>query len=389
MLTRSKLERINNHHREINRVPLAMIGAGSLVLGGVLFTLAFSLPLALAALLAGVLGVLGVYRVQRAKSITSLTYDDLDADLALRFNAVREACKDLASSERIWRLSDSPEQRTLKAGDVSFPPEREPARVGLLEPPGIRANIQIWGIDAGDRKIYFFPEGVLIYRGERYEGISYKSFKASFTPARFFEEEEVPEDAEVVGRTWRYTREDGSPDRRYTPNPQIPVVLYGLLHITGPSGLDVRLQVSNSAAAARFARAFGAKERARAREKHPPRAASGSERQETNYRPVQETEAESAAREVLGLSAGASMGEITTAYRRLALTYHPDKVTNLPVEVRDFADHKMKEINAAYAQLKHQGRSRRQVFGGEKANGEGGEYTPPGTYADPRDAGII
>ncbi len=370
-------------------MPFLAIGAVSLALAALLYVVLGSGVFALAALFVGALGLLVAYRVQKARSITSLSYGDLDGDLAIRFGAVREACKDLASSERIWLLSDSPERRTLKAGDVSFPPEREPARVGLLETPGIRANIPIWGIDAGEREIYFFPEGVLIYRGERYEGISYKSFKVSFTPARFFEEEEVPEDAEVVGRTWRYTREDGGPDRRYTPNPQIPVVLYGLLHITGPSDLDVRLQVSSSPAAARFARAFGAKEGARAREEHPPRAASGSEGQKRNYPPVQETEAESAAREVLGLAAGASMGEITTAYRKLALTYHPDKVANLPPEVREFADQKMKEINAAYAQLKLKSKSRRQVFGGEPASGEGGEYTPPGTYADPRDAGIL
>jgi hypothetical protein len=47
----------------------------------------------------------------------------------------------------------------------------------------------------------------------------------------------------------------------------------------------------------------------------------------------------------------------------------------------------MKEINAAYAQLKRQRKQRQKVFGGGPANGEEGEYTPPGTYADPNDTG--
>jgi DnaJ domain len=372
MLTRSTLARINNRPRKVNRSPLVAIGAGSLALSGVLLVLASSRLLALATLLAGVLGVLAAYMAQRARSTTSLTYGDLDHDLAIRFTAVSQACKDLASSKKIWRLSDAPGQRTLKAGDVSFPPERESAQAGLLEMPGIRANIPIWGIDAGDRKIYFFPEAVLIYRGERYEGISYKSFKVTFSPARFFEEEAVPEDAEIVDRTWRYTREDGRPDRRYSPNPQIPVILYGLLRITGPSGLDVRLQVSSSAAAARFARAFSAREHEGPREEQSRKGASGSERRENNHHPVQETEAETAAREALGLAHGASMREITTAYKKLALTYHPDKVANLSPEVREFADSKMKEINAAYAELKRQRMLRPPVFGGEPANSEEG-----------------
>src|SRR5918998_5421024 len=106
MLTTRALARINNRPRRINRLPLAVIGAGSLALGGVLFVVASSLPLALAALLLGVLGVVGAYMAQKARSITSLTYGDLDGELAIRFAAVSEACKDLASSERIWRLSE-------------------------------------------------------------------------------------------------------------------------------------------------------------------------------------------------------------------------------------------------------------------------------------------
>jgi hypothetical protein len=389
MLTRGTLQRINNRTKRVNRLPFLAIGAGSLALAALLYVLLGSRVPALAALFVGVLGVLGAYRVQKARSITSLIYDDLDGDLAIRFAAVREACKDLASSEKVWCLTEAPEQRPLKAGAISFPPERKLARVGLLEPPGIRANIPILGIDAGERKIYFFPEAVLIYRGERYEGVSYKSFKVDFSPARFFEEEAVPEDAEIVDRTWRYTREDGGPDRRYAPNPQIPVALYGLLQITGPFGLDVRLQVSSSAAAARFARAFGAKEHKRAREEDRRGATSGSGRQESPYRSPEEKRAESAALEILGVADSASMKEITTAYKKLALTYHPDKVANLPREVREYADQKMKEINAAYAHLKLQRKQRREVFGGEPANGKDGEYTPPGTYADSQDTGIL
>jgi hypothetical protein len=369
MLNKRTLATINAQPKQVNRLLLALIGAGSLALGGVLFVLASSPLFTLAAFAAGGLGVLGAYRVQKAKSITSLTYDDLGANLAVRFAAVREACKDLASSEKIWRLSDSPEQRTLKAGDVSFPPERESARVGLLETPGIRANIPIWGIDVGDKTIFFFPDGVLIYRGERYEGISYKSFKVDFSPARYFEEEAILEDADVVDRTWRYTREDGGPDRRYTPNPQIPVILYGVLNLTGPSGLDVRLQVSNRVAAARFARAFGTGRRKRAREEQSRRATSESGGQERARHSTEEAEAESAARKVLGVADGASKAEITTAYRKLALTYHPDKVAHLKPEVREYADQKMKDINAAYAELKRQNELRPAVPSGEPANG--------------------
>ena len=60
----------------------------------------------------------------------------------------------------------------------------------------------------------------------------------------------------------------------------------------------------------------------------------------------------SPALEVLGLGAGASPEEIAAAYRRLARTYHPDKVAGETLEVREFAEAKMKQINAAYSELK-------------------------------------
>jgi len=49
---------------------------------------------------------------------------------------------------------------------------------------------------------------------------------------------------------------------------------------------------------------------------------------------------------------GASRQEINTAYRRLVHQYHPDKVANLAPEFRELAERRMKEINAAYEQLK-------------------------------------
>ena len=53
--------------------------------------------------------------------------------------------------------------------------------------------------------------------------------------------------------------------------------------------------------------------------------------------------------EVLGLKPGASQEEIKSAYRKLIKQYHPDQYTNNPL--KDLADEKMREINAAYDTL--------------------------------------
>ena len=43
--------------------------------------------------------------------------------------------------------------------------------------------------------------------------------------------------------------------------------------------------------------------------------------------------------------------EVTAAYRRLVKQYHPDTVAHLAPEFRELAEHRMKEINAAYQNL--------------------------------------
>ncbi len=58
--------------------------------------------------------------------------------------------------------------------------------------------------------------------------------------------------------------------------------------------------------------------------------------------------------DVLGVRPGASREEVSAAYRRLVQQYHPDKVAELGPELRELAEQRMKEINAAYETLKRQ-----------------------------------
>jgi DnaJ-domain-containing protein 1 len=73
---------------------------------------------------------------------------------------------------------------------------------------------------------------------------------------------------------------------------------------------------------------------------------------ETEPEPHEPVEIETWAHRRLGVSADASSTEISAAYRRLARKFHPDKVASLEPEVRIYSEQRMKEINAAYAELR-------------------------------------
>jgi hypothetical protein len=340
------------------------------VLAALLYTFGNLPPFViLVAIGGGALLILLLYMTQKAKMTISLSYKgDLDDEVASHFSEIQETLESLSRSEGIWHLPGS--AKLPKAGEVAPSPEREMARIGLLPTPGIRADMPIWGIEAGDVSIFFFPEGALIYMNDHYDPLPYTSLKVAFSSGRFFEEEYLPDDAMVVERTWRFSRPDGSPDPRYKKdNVEIPVVLYGVLEISTPSLPKVHLEISDRLAAARFARIFGAEvsseelngekvgygEGHRQADKDSGRSTSKEGGEEHRSAEILEREARLAtARRALGVSKGAGAEEISAVYRKLARTHHPDKVANLEPEVREYSEQRMKEINAAYSELKRQ-----------------------------------
>jgi len=55
---------------------------------------------------------------------------------------------------------------------------------------------------------------------------------------------------------------------------------------------------------------------------------------------------------VLGVAPDASQAEIDQAYRRLMSQYHPDKLAGAAPELREKAEQRTREINAAYTKIK-------------------------------------
>ncbi len=56
--------------------------------------------------------------------------------------------------------------------------------------------------------------------------------------------------------------------------------------------------------------------------------------------------------QVLGVTPASSQQEIRAAYQQLIQSYHPDQVAHLGDELREVAERRTKEINAAYSALK-------------------------------------
>ncbi len=86
--------------------------------------------------------------------------------------------------------------------------------------------------------------------------IDIRELEVTLRGTRFVEEEAVPADSEVGGQTWKKTNKDGSPDKRFVGNYTIPLVKYGQLWFTSPTGLNEAYMFSNASSAERFAASF-------------------------------------------------------------------------------------------------------------------------------------
>jgi DnaJ-class molecular chaperone len=93
-----------------------------------------------------------------------------------------------------------------------------------------------------------------------------------------------------------------------------------------------------------FARTYGIKNPKDA----PPPRAEPNEPQPVELGPTR-------AHQVLGVPLGASWQEVSQAYRRLALMHHPDRVAGMGLRARGYSEERMKEINAAYDELRRSG----------------------------------
>lgn len=341
MLTKQKLAEMNSRSSRPEGRGVMLYAALGAVVAAVAVGLLVSYTLGAAALLLGA-AVFFLGRRGSGGPKVRLFYN-LDAEAEERFSGVQKACEALAGSEKVWRVDR--EEETAD-GEISPAGPRHQVSVGPLETPEFSANVEIWGIESDGEKLFFLPECVLSYSDELYRPISYGSFGVVYGQSRIAEDGEVPRDAEVGAEPERFPGTNGT--RRPQELGRSPVVAYGSLTITGiAEGQTLRLLVSNKARAVRFARTFGpGKEEVQGGDARTAREA----RARRNAEVV--AEKNNALFKILGIEPGVSQAEIHAAYKNKAKVYHPDRVASLAPEVREMAELRMKEINAAYGELK-------------------------------------
>jgi len=288
-----------------------------------------------------------------SRRTTEVTYAPLDEKFA---GVLGDLFKKL-SDARVRLISDSRRNDDPKRlGGISPLLTIRRLLLRRMSPRFIDTNVEVWGTESlglaslglGPR-VLFFPDALMLYGGKRYEAVSYGSLSVGGGTIRCAEVS-PHEWAEVLGHTWVHTNLDGEPDRRHSNNRRIPIVLYHLVTLESSEAVfRLPLLVPHEEMAGVFREALrgaidyagsrpGAGGAGRAGRRPPP----GASRKRDAGK----------AREVLGVGPDATREEISTAYRKMARMYHPDWVEGLGPEFSELAERRMKEINAAYRELR-------------------------------------
>jgi len=190
-------------------------------------------------------GVSWLASMKDALRKTTVILYDLEPDVERAYEQLHDAFGQLRSCSRTWHIEARGDVRDRKyhagAGAVV---KRKQVSLKNGEPPFVKTNVQVPLVPVGKQLLAFMPDRLLVFDSAAVGAISYFSLVLDVSENNFIEEETVPQDATVIGKTWRYVNKKGGPDRRFKDNREIPICVYEQLHLSSAAGLNEVLQTS-------------------------------------------------------------------------------------------------------------------------------------------------
>lgn len=162
--------------------------------------------------------------IAESKSLILMLDDDI-SDAYLDFCSY---FKKFSSCSKIWRVLISTANTDIKSSAYTLV-KRESVnlKTEIFDMLSFPDGVPCFPSSNG-RKIYLYPkfiiEGTTIYD---FDVLPFDKVDMNYKSTRFIEEDKCPTDAKQVDTTYRYVNKNGSPDRRYSYNPAIPICLYG------------------------------------------------------------------------------------------------------------------------------------------------------------------
>jgi Protein of unknown function (DUF4236) len=248
------LAELNRVKKRTDRLPI--IAVTGIIVICVLGTVGTAWWLVTLALAAAIILALYARHFDVLQGTAILNYS-LESEAAQDFAKLQAPFRQLAVCEGVWHIDAAGHHADTKynAGATTTL-KRTEIRPTLSRPPKVQCNLELPTLKAGNTTLYFFPDRLLVYDAGGVGAVAYADLKVETQESRFVENGRVPRDSRQIGTTWQYVNNKGGPDRRFSNNPQLPVMQYGAFGFSSASGLSALFLCSPSEIANSFHTAF-------------------------------------------------------------------------------------------------------------------------------------
>lgn len=184
-------------------------------------------------------------------------YYSVEDEYGQLYDLQKKFFKEFQTNRKIWQKTKSKSIINSKyhggAGNLVDRVPVKKVEYDSLPSPLIKTNVEIPHVSLSNIDLYFFPERLILKKKNKFAGVFYKNLEINETQTRFIENETVPKDATIIGRTWKYVNKNGGPDRRFNNNRQIPMCQYSEYNIKGQNGINEVIMTSRAGGMKNFA----------------------------------------------------------------------------------------------------------------------------------------
>lgn len=184
---------------------------------------------------------------------------DFDEEFDLKYKKLLETFKNLTNCHKIWDITNASLQDTVKSrSSAGTLVKKQEVRFGFRSLPDIKFDFDaMYFKNANGADLYFYPNFIVMFSSKhKFAIIGFEELDFFHRSVRFTETGKIPKDSKVIDRTWAKVNKNGTPDKRFKGNYQIPVVKYGEIQLSTDSGVNEEYEFSNYEFSADFAHAF-------------------------------------------------------------------------------------------------------------------------------------
>ncbi len=180
---------------------------------------------------------------------------DFDNEVSEKYEDAVRSYQRLSQTKFIWNVTNLQWENSYQSrAAYNFVYDRKKVLIIDNKSIEIKSKYKAFIFNSSeDRNYYIYPSFLLLfYQKDKIKIIDYKDFEIEYVPTNFVEEEFKPDDSLLLNYTWKRVNKNGSPDRRFSNNYQIPIFEYGIIKILIQGTIIDQFIFSNNKAAMEF-----------------------------------------------------------------------------------------------------------------------------------------